>query len=299
MSDEFVRITELSHLAPGTGKVFRIHGRPIALFRVNGCVYALDNACPHRDGPLGEGTLDGSLVTCPRHGWQLDVTTGVCVGRPGRTVCSFPVRIEGDVVLVRLPAATPRELGDGGACQLLVRFGTMGYVGRFRAQQPLSVARGSRVIVQSSRGLELGDVLWCGGAGSELVENQPDSGIVIRELTERDAAQAKMLQDAVRPALLACQQLIQDRQVPVELIDAEQLFDGQTIVFYFLGEPPPVLADITNELARRFEAQIQFRPFGDRMSDGCHACHEDGGCERDGGHGCESCSQNGGCSRDP
>jgi nitrite reductase/ring-hydroxylating ferredoxin subunit len=291
MNDEFVRVTELSHVAPGTGKIFRVHGRPIALFRINGSMYALDNACPHRDGPLGEGLVQGSVVTCPRHGWQFDVTTGACVGRPGRKAFSFPTRIEGDMVLVQLPAASQAEAGAEVVRHALVRFGAMGYVGRFRSQQPLALVRGSRVVVESSRGMEIGEVLWSGAADSELVQNQPDSGVVLREITESDAVTEKLLRDRVRPAFEACRQLLDDRQVPVELIDAEQLLDGQTIIFYFLGDPPPALADITAELTGRFEAHVQFRPFGDRLDD----C---GACGHDAEHGCGQCSEDGTCGQD-
>ena len=49
-------------------------GRVIALFNVDGTFYALDGVCPHQGGPLGQGTLEGCIVTCPWHGWQFDVT---------------------------------------------------------------------------------------------------------------------------------------------------------------------------------------------------------------------------------
>jgi nitrite reductase/ring-hydroxylating ferredoxin subunit len=292
MTDDYTRVTELSLLPFGTGKVFRVHGRLIALFRVNGAVYALDNACSHRDGPLGEGTLDGSVVTCPRHGWQFDVVTGACAGRPGRNVASFPTRIEGDTVLVQLPFGASRESSMEVESRLLVRFGAMGYVGRFRSTGPLDVARGHRVVVESSRGLEIGEVLWCGNADSELVENQPDSGTVVRSLTDVDIVQERLLREAVPPAFDACRQLLEERRIPVELIDAEQLFDGQTIVFYFLGDAPAALADITSELAGRFAAHVQFRPFGDHVPDDC------GSCGHDGADGCGSCASDGACGRE-
>lgn len=51
-------------------------GREIALFNVEDKIYALENACPHMGGPLGEGCLDKTVITCPWHGWSFDVRTG-------------------------------------------------------------------------------------------------------------------------------------------------------------------------------------------------------------------------------
>jgi nitrite reductase/ring-hydroxylating ferredoxin subunit len=293
MTDSFVRIADLNQLPDGAGKVFRLHGRLIALFRVSNSVFALDNACPHRDGPLGDGRLDGLLVTCPSHGWQIDVATGICQGRPGRRVNTYPVKIDGDAILIQLPAlpVAGQDRSPVGATHALIRFGAMGYVGRFRLEQPLRLDRGSQVVVQSSRGLELGEILWGGTAESDLLTTQPDSGTVVRAVTEADTATASLFRDAVRTAFDACRELIDDRGVAVDLVDAEQLLDGQTIIFYFLGDPPPVLADITAELAAKFEAQVQFRPFGDRDKGQC------GGCESQNGHGCGECANDGSCGK--
>jgi len=72
----FIKVAEQTELPPGTGKVVIAEGKEIALFNVAGAFHAVDNACPHRGGPLGEGTLEGLIVTCPWHGWKFDVTTG-------------------------------------------------------------------------------------------------------------------------------------------------------------------------------------------------------------------------------
>lgn len=74
----------------------------VATFLVGGVCHALDGRCPHRGGPLGEGTLRGSIVTCPWHRWTFDVTTGRCISHPGRDVRRWPVTIDGDDVWVEL-----------------------------------------------------------------------------------------------------------------------------------------------------------------------------------------------------
>jgi nitrite reductase/ring-hydroxylating ferredoxin subunit len=76
--------------------------RELALFNVDGRYYAIDNACVHQGGPLGEGTLDGSIVTCPWHGWRYDVRTGENPLDDRFRVACFPVRVEGTSVLVEI-----------------------------------------------------------------------------------------------------------------------------------------------------------------------------------------------------
>jgi len=73
--------------------------RPVALFKVGGHVYCLDNRCTHVGGPLCEGYLDDFVVQCPLHGSRFDVRTGQVVGPPARPpVRSYPVVVEGGKV---------------------------------------------------------------------------------------------------------------------------------------------------------------------------------------------------------
>ncbi len=77
-------------------------GRLLALFNVAGSFHALDNRCPHRGGPLGDGFLEEGRVTCPWHGWQFDVRTGSSPLNPGLSVCSVPLEIQGDEIFALL-----------------------------------------------------------------------------------------------------------------------------------------------------------------------------------------------------
>jgi nitrite reductase/ring-hydroxylating ferredoxin subunit len=97
-----VKVAEVGELAEGEGRVVEAEGRTLALFNVAGTFYALDNACPHRGGPLGEGDLEGRIVSCPWHAWRWDVTTGHNANNPAvRTPC-YPVRVDADGVFVEL-----------------------------------------------------------------------------------------------------------------------------------------------------------------------------------------------------
>jgi nitrite reductase/ring-hydroxylating ferredoxin subunit len=98
-----VKVARVTDLAPGEGMVVQADGQDIALFNVDGTFHAIHNTCLHKGGPLGEGQLEGIVVTCPWHGWQYDVSNGTNVRSPTVRVASFPVKVEGSDVLVELP----------------------------------------------------------------------------------------------------------------------------------------------------------------------------------------------------
>jgi nitrite reductase (NADH) small subunit len=89
-----IKLANIEDIHPEKGMVVGLNdGREIALFNVDGKIYALDNSCPHMGGPLGEGELKGCIVTCPWHGWQFDVKTGACLNMPGDDSTSIPIEI--------------------------------------------------------------------------------------------------------------------------------------------------------------------------------------------------------------
>jgi nitrite reductase/ring-hydroxylating ferredoxin subunit len=63
-----VKVGTLSELPPGTGRQVQVEDRVMAIFNIGGTIHAIGGSCTHRGGPLGEGRLDGSIVTCPWHG---------------------------------------------------------------------------------------------------------------------------------------------------------------------------------------------------------------------------------------
>jgi nitrite reductase/ring-hydroxylating ferredoxin subunit len=102
---QLIKVAETSDLNPGEGKTVSAGDRELALFNVAGQFHCVDNTCPHRGGPLGEGTLDGTVVTCPWHGWRFDVCTGVSPVVPTAKVDCFEVVIEGKDVKVKVDGA--------------------------------------------------------------------------------------------------------------------------------------------------------------------------------------------------
>ncbi len=99
---ELIRIAGTTDVTPGSGMVVEVNEKAIAVFNLDGTFYAIDNTCLHRGGPLGEGDVEGDVVTCPWHGWQYNVKTGGCVNNPSAKVTSYEVTIEGTDIKVRL-----------------------------------------------------------------------------------------------------------------------------------------------------------------------------------------------------
>jgi nitrite reductase/ring-hydroxylating ferredoxin subunit len=97
----FVKLTTESELpAPGQAKEFSCADKVICVANINGAVSAMDNVCLHRGGPLGQGTVEGSKVVCPWHGWQWDPQTGQAAENPNARVAVYPLKVEnGDVMI--------------------------------------------------------------------------------------------------------------------------------------------------------------------------------------------------------
>ena len=92
----------MEEMPPGTIREFQADGRMIALSNVDGRIYAMDNACMHRGGPLGQGPLAGEVVTCPWHGWQFNVASGETCFNKAIKAKSYPVEVQGGDIVVTL-----------------------------------------------------------------------------------------------------------------------------------------------------------------------------------------------------
>jgi nitrite reductase/ring-hydroxylating ferredoxin subunit len=97
-----VKVAMVGEVPPGEGRTLQVNGETLAVFNVEGTYYAIDNTCLHRGGPLGEGELEGRVVTCPWHAWRWDVATGANVNNPAVKVACFPVILENDTVFVEI-----------------------------------------------------------------------------------------------------------------------------------------------------------------------------------------------------
>jgi nitrite reductase/ring-hydroxylating ferredoxin subunit len=86
----------------------------VSVFAHEGSLYAIDDACTHEDGPLGEGEVRGTCVVCPYHDWEYDYTTGACLTDPSRPLATWHVRAEGGRIWLgpRRSAGTNARGGD-------------------------------------------------------------------------------------------------------------------------------------------------------------------------------------------
>lgn len=97
----FVRVASVGDVAVGQGVLLDVGGVTIALFNAGGGrFHATSPLCPHEDGPLAEGWLEGDAVVCPWHGFDFELTTGRCKVDEGIAITVYPVRVIGDSVEV-------------------------------------------------------------------------------------------------------------------------------------------------------------------------------------------------------
>ena len=96
----FVRVAATAEIPKGEGRMYEIDGKQVAVFNCNGSFYAIDNTCKHQGGPLAEGEVEGTVVTCPWHGWTYDVTNGESPDDADCSVAKYEVKVEGGAVYV-------------------------------------------------------------------------------------------------------------------------------------------------------------------------------------------------------
>ena len=101
---DFVTVARVEDLPPGSVTTVRVGDEEIALAHVDGGFYATQAACIHLQGPLGEGLLEGSVLTCPWHGWQYDVRTGENEFDRAIQLRTYEVRVEDGEVKVAVGA---------------------------------------------------------------------------------------------------------------------------------------------------------------------------------------------------
>jgi 3-phenylpropionate/trans-cinnamate dioxygenase ferredoxin subunit len=100
---DFTCVCKTSDISDPGKEVFEVEDRFVAVFHVGGRFYALDDRCTHDGGPLGQGTLEGFTIICPRHGAKFDIRDGRVLSMPA--VCdttAHEVKIMGDEVWIKL-----------------------------------------------------------------------------------------------------------------------------------------------------------------------------------------------------
>jgi 3-phenylpropionate/trans-cinnamate dioxygenase ferredoxin subunit len=114
---EFVEVARVAELKDGVMQAVSAAGKEILLAQVGGNYYAADNRCPHMGGKLAQGKLEGTVVTCPRHGSQFDISSGQVVRwlkgaglgamlgkalKSPKTLTVYKVKVEGGKIMVEI-----------------------------------------------------------------------------------------------------------------------------------------------------------------------------------------------------
>ncbi|MEO7649776.1 MAG: Rieske (2Fe-2S) protein [Bryobacteraceae bacterium] len=99
----WVRIGSLPELPPGSLAEATIREERYAVCNVGGTLHAVSGVCPHRGGPLGQGALNGSNITCPWHAWEFDCRTGEYDIDPAKKIATYEVKVQDDDVFLHVP----------------------------------------------------------------------------------------------------------------------------------------------------------------------------------------------------
>lgn len=250
--------------------LYTVGGEEIVVTRHEGMWRGFVNRCPHAGSPLADGvTTDDATgegrVFCGRHGWEFDLVTGERTGNwsgSGRfTLILRMIVEEGGMLYLR-----GEECESGGikaetmGRTYLVRYGVPGWVSKFRGGEGEVWPSRARVLVRTERGVEEGEVL-----GTNVKEKISESmGEVLRGLGEDEERQRGALKERAEKVLESAQRLGARGGYAQQFVDAESLWDGETVVVYFLGKHGLELADLMEEIGKEEEigigVRVQFQP---------------------------------------
>ena len=102
-SSNWIRITSVDNIPPRQARAVELGGASVAIVNMGDRFCAVENRCPHSQGPLADGIVGHNFVTCPIHGWRISVETGRVVKPAGATascVRTFPVKVEDGIVML-------------------------------------------------------------------------------------------------------------------------------------------------------------------------------------------------------
>lgn len=109
---KWVRLCQLEDIPVRGARVVRTERGCIALFRTaEQEVFALDDKCPHKSGPLSQGIVHGRSVTCPLHNWVISLETGKALGADEGQVRTIPLKVENGTISVSSAVVKSANIG--------------------------------------------------------------------------------------------------------------------------------------------------------------------------------------------
>jgi 3-phenylpropionate/trans-cinnamate dioxygenase ferredoxin subunit len=95
-----VQVARLNDVPNFGTKVVTVSGNAVLLINIKGNIFATENECPHQGSPLAAAIVKDGYIACPRHGYRFSLTDGSCSDHPEFTLKIYPVRIDGDDILI-------------------------------------------------------------------------------------------------------------------------------------------------------------------------------------------------------
>lgn len=146
----------------------------------------------------------------------------------------------------------------------VVRYGQMRFLGEYAGLPDQVHPRGQRVVVQSDRGLELGEVLCAATEQAARYLENPVRGPIVRVATAEDLGTCERLAGLQGAAFQSCQEYIARRRLQMDLVDVEAILGGERLVFYYLAERRVDFRELVKDLARTYRTRIEMRQIGVR-----------------------------------
>ncbi|MCL4104735.1 UNVERIFIED_CONTAM: hypothetical protein GTU68_034174 [Idotea baltica] len=141
----------------------------------------------------------------------------------------------------------------------------MRHLGEFQSRKSDGIVRGSEVIVRSERGVELGTVLSeADEKTGEYLGEKARPGRILRLASDEDRRSAEEIADREKHYLSDASDMIRDRRLQMQLVDVEQVFGGERVVFYYLAEKRVDFRELVKVMARSFNTRIEMRQIGVR-----------------------------------
>ena len=146
----------------------------------------------------------------------------------------------------------------------IIRHGVMRFLGDFEPAAEMVYRRNQDVIIETERGQEVGEVLCETTPRAMEHIQEPTKGRILRVMSDADREQQLRGQEREDAAFQRCCDFIAERRLQMELVDVEQLFGGERLIFYFLAEKRVDFRDLVKDLAREFRTRIEMRQIGVR-----------------------------------
>ncbi len=317
---QFERIDSVGANPQTTAEVYLVEGTQVAVFLRDDRWYAVAAGCPHQGASLANASVEAGCVVCPRHGWRFDLESGDCTTQPSSRLPVFELQEDSGQLQICLDSvrraavttssADPTNVSHlqaDGIHRWLVRYGAMGWIGRFGSVHEHNCRHGDLVVIATPRGQETGELL-SGPETHRTPENETLHGELLEVLPtnrweNRGTIAGVCTAQRAGIAEHLLERLVSEagrQELDVEFVDCELLYDGLTVVAYYLGPESPELERIRQILADTAEIALQLTPAVDRPptagSGGCGSggCGS-GGCGSGGG-GCGSETGGGGCA---